>query len=562
MNSIPNSVCAVQDLTFPSVQFAPAETAWNLNALLYAGGAAVRTSDVSALIASGKLGAPVPARMELVYAFHQEINSNLVSGGSRDSAETILSYLRLFYSFADSQKLEPSLQKIVQVYCAWADWLYIRTLVKGSPDKSKTKIKPIKSRSAYSYAATVGGLIDTVLERQSRIIELTKLTYRYHRKVPTSVESDKQNLEHTFVFGHMLQDVCDALTLNIVLDASFPIEIKLRTGQRLTREKTTGYQPNEYPKLIGRYHLANLRIEAEMLMFIAQTGMNVSQTVNTKLRQFFYVSHLDGYQVKDYKARRGGSVLFEIFKDYKAHFERYLAWRRALFPDSSFLFPFVSMEGTRQDKKFSNYRIAKACSEIGITYVPPRTLRNTRVNWLLRKSADPELTAEMAQHTKETLLAVYERPSLQRALVETARFWSATDTQPTMTESVAPGGCNGQAKAMSDSPRDAPAPDCAKASGCLWCENHHDIDSQDYVWALSSYKQLKVVELAKASSPLVNRGVPPPHLAIDRLNAKLRWYAQSNSTRSEWVSEAEARIAEGDYHPSFDIEILELEGSV
>jgi hypothetical protein len=562
MNSILNAVCVVPDLTFPSVQFAPSETPWNLNVLLYAGGAAARKSDVSALITSGKLGAPSPERLELVCAFHREINSDLVSGGSRASAESVIRYLRVLYSFADSQQLEPSSEKIVQVYCAWADSLYIRTLVKGNRDKTKTKLKPIKMASAYGYAATVGGLIDRVLERQSHVIELTKLTHQLHRKAPTSVEADKQNLEHTFVFGHMLQDVCDALTLDSVLDASFPIEIKLRAGQRLTREEAVGYQPTEYPKLIGRYHLANLRIEAEMLMFIAQTGMNVSQAVNAKRRHFFYVSHLDGYHVKDYKGRRGGLVLFEIFKDYKAHFERYLAWRRTLFPDSDFLFPFVSMEGTRQDKKFSNYRIAKVCSEIGITYVPPRTLRNTRVNWLLRKSADPELTAEMAQHTKETLLAVYERPSLQRASVEAARFWSAMDEQQTMTESVAPGGCNGRAKAALDSPADAPAPDCSKASGCLWCENHRDIDSQDYVWALSSYKQLKVIELAKASSPLVNRGVPPSDLAVDRINAKLRWYEQSNPTRREWISEAEARISEGDYHPSFDIEILELEGSV
>ncbi|HJW55097.1 MAG TPA: site-specific integrase [Burkholderiaceae bacterium] len=562
MNSILNAVCAVPDLTFPSVQFAPAETPWNLDILLYVGGAVAHKSEVNTLVASGKLGGPVAERVQLVCSIHSEINSGLASGGSRATAESLIRYLRVLYSFADSQRLEPSFENIVRIYCAWADSLYMRTLVKGSQGKLKGGLKPLKMASAYSYAATVGGLIDKVLERQSNVVELTKLTHKPRRKAPTSVEADKQNLEHTFIFGHMLQDVCDAFTLGTVLSSPFPIEIKLRTGQRFTRMEARGCQPTEYPQLSGRYHLANLRIEAEMLMFIAQTGMNVSQAVNAELRQFFYVSHLDGYQVKDYKERRGGVVLFEIFKDYKAHFERYLAWRRTLFPNSNFLFPFVSATGTRQDKKFANDRISEVCFKIGITYVPPRTLRNTRVNWLLRKSADPELTAEMAQHTRETLLAVYERPSLQRALVETARFWSATDMQAMMTESVAPGGCNGQAKAMPDSPTDAPAPDCSKASGCLWCENHRDIDSLDYVWALSSYKQLKVVELTKASSPLVNRGVPPPHLAIDRLNAKLRWYEQSNSTRREWVSEAEARIAEGDYHPSFDIEILELEGRV
>jgi len=550
---------AIPDLTFASVQFANSETPWNLDILLYFGAAEVHSGKVRRLLTSGAIGSPIAERLELVRGFHEEINADLMEGGSRATAHDLIRFLRQLYAFADSQRVHPSRETVERIYCEWADYLYIRTLAKSNAQGSKA-IAPLKMSAAYGYAATLGGLIDRVLERHSGIVELTKLSHGPKRKSPTSIQADKQNLEHTFIFGHMLQDVCDELTLENVRAAPLPIEITLRSGLRFLREEAPGIQPTERPDLHGRYHIANLRIEGELLMFIAQTGMNVSQAVATELRHYSYVSHLDGYQVKDYKARRSGIVLFEIFKDYRAHFERYLRWRHALFPKSIFLFPFISAKDTRQTKRFSNHRIRQVCLEIGIKYVAPRTLRNTRVNWLLRKSADPAITAEMAQHAQETLLGVYERPSMQRAAVETARFWSAADAQQGRTQSVAPGGCTGQPEVVPDALPGAPPPDCARASGCLWCENHRDVDSQDYVWALASYKRLKIVEVAKTSSPLVNQGIPPAQLSVGRINAKLGWYEQSSEVRAEWVAEAEARIEEGAYHPDFEVEILELEG--
>ncbi|CAG9170831.1 hypothetical protein LMG23994_02018 [Cupriavidus pinatubonensis] len=327
------------------------------------------------------------------------------------------------------------------------------------------------------------------------------------------------------------------------------------------RNASSGLAETQYHQLLeGRFYLANIRIEAEISMFIAQTGMNSSQALNEELQKFFYISHLDGYEVKDHKNRRRGMVLFQIFKDYKAHFERYLEWRRKLFPDSGKLFPLIGREGTRQERRFNGARIKLICQELGIPYVPPRTLRNTRINWLLRKSADPELTADLAQHTTETLLTVYALPSLQRAMVETVCFWSKADPHLVRTESVAPGDCTGTPKPVEDMPDEAPKPDCIKAAGCLWCQNHRDVDSFDHIWALASFKHLKAIELSKARTPITDKSVPPSQSAIDRINDKLRWYEQSNETRRDWVSEAQARIEEGDWHPNFAYDILELEG--
>lgn len=563
MNDLARGATQPPSLNFPGVIFGPRETPWDLNVLLYQGGAAVRFKVAQKLINEGRLGTPLVDRFDLVAAFHSEIQGAFASGGSRETTDAQVSHVRKLFVFAESASLPLTLEHIVETYLTWCDSLYHRTMVKrthGIKVKGSAQTH-LANKSAFSYAVAVGVLIDRFLDRHSSIVELIRIRPEGHRKPPVGFVADKQNLEETFAFGHMVQDLCDGLTISVVRDTPLPVRIILRTGQELVRSGRDNIISASASPLRGRYSLANIRIEAELFMFIGQTGINSAQAVGAKLQNFFYVSHLDGYQVKDYKARRQGTVLFEIYKDYKPHFERYLEWRRQLFPTSTELFPFAGFEGTRAESKFSGARVRRICAELNIKYVPPRTLRNTRVNWLLRKSADPDLTAEMSQHTKKTLLGVYERPSMQRAIIEATLFWEKIDPHIKKTQSVAPGSCTGIPRTMDDMPKNAPKADCNKPAGCLWCSNHRDVDSQDYIWALTSFKHLKVIELSKTRTLRAQNDPPPAQVVIDRINGKLSWFDGSNELRKEWVLEAEARIEEGDFHPDFRTEIYVLEGN-
>lgn len=552
---------AVPDLTFPGVHYGPDETPWDLRVLLYAGGASAHTRLVSELIAEGKLGELQLDRLELVVGLHAEVAASLAGGNSRDNAKNNVQLLRRFFAFADRTARSLTVHDVTDTYCAWSDWLHRRT--RSSSRRADGLNAPLTMRTAWSYAAQVGTLLDRMLARSTSIVELTRLYWRPQRKTAGGAQAEKQILADTFKFGHLLQDVCDGLNLNVMLEGEFPIRIALRDGKELVWERgpiASEFCDIEQSTLSQRYALANVRIEAEMLMFIAQTGINVAQAITLKLYHFFYVSHLDGYHVKDYKNRRGGAVLFEIFKDYKPHFERYLEWRRSLFETSPLLFPFIGRRGSRQEVRFANERVRRLCWQLDTPYIAPRTLRNIRVNWLLRQSADLDLTAEFAQHTKATLLSVYDRPSLQRATVEVARFWSKVDPSQIRTQSVAPGGCSGAPSELADKPPEAPRPDCVKPAGCLWCESHRDVDSLDHLWALTSFMHLKILELSRARLPLSELEVPPAQLAIDRIQSKLRWYEESSELRREWVQEATTLIAEGAYHPDFCVEIDVLEG--
>jgi hypothetical protein len=572
---------SLPNLVFPGVARGDRETAWDLTFLLYEGGAKAKTKRVGRMIACGELGNPLHDRLELVTKIHEVINGKLVSGGSVYTAINLIRFTRVMFQWAETAGHQLDLASIQSTFLAWSDSLVHRHQI----------IKDISQRSAYTMGAQAAMVLDAVLNRSTPLISVTRLRMPPQRKSARGVKAEKQNLANTFAFGHFLQDLCDALTADAVMKGPLPVRIPLRAGgdlvewsgypnrkavlhhltnspgksrkgrkRRNHRKSLASFRTFEADRTLRtRYPLANRRCEAELLMFIGQTGMNFAQAHKLELRHFHYASYLDGYLVRDRKARRGGDVLFEIFKEYKPHFERYLDWRRKLFPDSDALFPFVRRG--RIFQRHPQFSLRKVCKSIGLRFVPPQELRNTRVNWLLRRSGDPDLTAAMAQHGKETLLSTYERPSQQRAMAEVIRFWAKYDPTIARTTPPAPGHCNGEPLPISSLPKNAAEPDCIRPSGCLWCEHHRDIDNQDYLWSLASFRHLKVIEVSKWHPPQGSREMHPAQHVVDRISEKLRWFRDSNAKRKQWMEEALARVEEGNYHPEWSMRIAAMEGA-
>jgi hypothetical protein len=189
---------------------------------------------------------------------------------------------------------------------------------------------------------------------------------------------------------------------------------------------------------------------------------------------------------------------------------------------------------------------------MGIAFVGPQKLRNTRINWLLRQSRNPEQTAEQAQHTKQTLLRVYEKPSLQVAQVEIIQFWQKNDPRLTRKQMPCPalGVCDGVPMPHPGLPPEAPKADCTHPAGCLFCEHHRDIDSEDYVWSVASMRFMNTLILQRFRPPAKGKADAAHHveLTIEVLTAKLIWFSNSNVRRKAWVAEATEKIAEGEFH--------------
>ena len=560
----------IPSLTFPTVTYGALETPLDLTPLLYTGGAKENKRIVARRIAGGQLGPLRKERLEVLTQFHEIFLGKLAGGGSEHSLRTEINCLRHFYSWADEASAPITTTTLESTYYQWSDALINRIRFR----------KDLSPQAAYIYASTVGNLVDACLGRQAAIIKQTRITMPRRQKSALSPATEKTSLNETAQFGRLLQDICDRLSSDIVLNGPIPVKIPLADGRFIEdwsrfpktvaaadRDPLTLHSPQarfaakrsaekfaDWERdgtLRTRYPLANLRMEAELLMFIAQTGMNLTQAFQLRLRNFAYASHLDGYQVKERKGRRHGDVLFEIFREYRPHFERYLDWRRRLFPSTDLVFPLVRVKG-RAENRVPDFRLRRICRNLSIPFITPRSLRLARINWLLRETADPELTADLAQHSKQTLLKVYAQPSQQRAMGEIMRFWSTNDPGRFEHASIAPGLCNGRALASSQIPVAAPSPDCSRPSGCLWCEHHRDIDSFDYVWALASFHQLKTVELALWHPPRNSKIDHPAKVVIDRIAALFAAFQESTPARREWCAEARTRIEEGSYHPQWE----------
>lgn len=567
----------IPDLTFSMVTYGKNETPWDLCVLLYKGGASASAHKVSAMISNAELGVPLLDRFSLVTKIHEVLAGRLASGESRHTAQSDIRILRAFFKWADDKGQSLNLDSVERTFVDWSDYLLHRQRVVGD----------LSGIAAYTYVRSVAGILDEVLELKVGLLEKVRIRKPPRSRDVLGTQADKQNLEQTFAFGRVLLDICDALTIEVI-NGPLPILIRFRTGQELTEwsghrspdtvksltddpiDSRSRYNRTRSTKARSawdtdtsvhcRYPIINLRIMAEMMIFIAQTGMNLAQAHKIKMGQFRYRSHLDGYQVhRVYKERRNGEVEFEIFSEYREVFERYIAWRHAIFPNDKdgLLFPLVRRMGRMVEVSPGFDLLRVRCRKLGVSFLSPSVLRKTRINWLLRLSRDPDMTAGMHFHTKETLLNSYEQPSLQVAMVEISRFHARTD--PAISP-PGPGVCvEAVPQSVLDAPVDAPIPDCASPSGCLFCEHQRDIDSEDHVWSLSSYRYFKSLEIASYRLPAKGSAPISAVATMDRVTAKLKYFKESSEVRALWVSEMLARIEEGEYHPRWDgfIQLLE-----
>lgn len=567
---------SIPDLTFPIVDY-DGWWPWDLRPMLYRGGAGAKIRKVADLIAHRKLGAPIAARLPLVKKLHEEIEGDLQGGGSRATAYNDIWHLRRFFAWADEKGHALTLDLVEDSFLSYTEHLLHRVRVK----------KDLTDSAAYQFANRISMLLGKVLERKSSLLRNTRIRRSGTKKRVLGTQADKQNLEETFAFGRALLDITDALTVEAI-HGTLPVCIRFRSGhvleewclldpphqvKALSDESATAQERNRSIQRRAawvadtshrtRHPLFNLRIEAELLIFIAQTGMNLAQAQGLKMGKFRYQSHLDGYRVyRVFKGRRSGEVEFEIYGEYRPLFERYLAWREASFPDSQegLLFPYSHRPGrTRSQLASRDFQaISKKCKALSISFVRPQKLRKTRVNWLLRRSRDPELTAEMDQHTQETLLRVYDQPHHQVAALEVSQFHALMDPSIAMP---GPGLCiEAVPQAMPDTPPQAPKPDCISPAGCLFCQHQRDIDSEDHVWSLATYRHFKSLELARYRPSTRGGAAHPAEAAVERITAKLRHFEASSEVRALWVRESLARVGEEDYHPKWEgfIALLEV----
>lgn len=526
---------------------------WDYRVFLCRGMSSLRKQTSDKMLANPKEVCGFRAkRLPLVLALRDLAASQYSESPSHRTLISNYQILRTFYVYCDEHLLDPTNENAVALFISWAD------------ARRQTKNPLHHYSSAIRLARMLSECTEISVDRYTIPVRLTK-----PRRQGNS-SRDTQDLEKTFRFGQLLAATSNRLSTEAIigpLPLEFVFEQKsltlwagvasddaLRALHIAKGRPAHDWRPDQsrVHKLAGgslseRRTLVNLRIEAELAIFLAQTGMNLAQAFTLSIGRFRYQTREGGYLVKGiYKDRRHGEVAFEIFTAYRAHFEGYLKWRASIAEEGDTrLFPFSARPGDPPRQEHHCNGLRRLCKQAGIEYVGARDLRCTRVNYFLRRSDDLKLTADVAQHSADVLMN-YQRPHHQRAATELTSFWN--DLGSTMLSAGA-GTCSGSPQPMAPRPGQ-PIPDCRSAAGCLFCLDHRDEMSLDYAWSLVSYRHLKSIELATYPPAIRKLQAPtPPEIVIASLSEKLRMMSQHHHNGPKFVREAEERAMEGEFHP-------------
>lgn len=571
----------VPDLFLHSIPAGTGGDGRDLKRFLYRGAAGNNgRRDVNDRIARGEFGPPLIERLELLKLIHARIEDAPISShGKLGWYGQVSRFVQWIDRLNDAPQLTVETGKAH--FVEYADHLQHRVRI----------AKTLKPRSAYTavcvLANVLGPILDPDAPRADRALrDLASTPKPGNWKRSCGIQGNKQRLDYTFQFGSFLSDICAELTTEAVqgpmplriavvdgtktLDLSsrrFNLDLRpeklLDAGRRKNAIRAREPLPPDVDAKDARPWLINLRIHAEMLIFIAQTSMNLAQVKNLPRADYRWQTQDQDYIVLPvYKARRHGVARFIVFRAYRDHFNRYLGWLDALGlnENDDRLFPCVYAGHVPPAYALPTFCVLrKHCKKLGVHFVGPRLLRSTRINWLLRRSRDPSLTAEMAAHTKETLLRVYEEGDLQSASQEIGAYHAKTDpslSQPRTTPACLRG--KKDPDPLPGTPKEAPQPDCVTPEGCLWCDHFRDVLAPDYCWRLTSHRHLKSLEVALFKPP-ASRPIHPGYLVIDRLCEKLNAIAARSQVCADWVKEAEDKVREGEHHPQWAnlIEVVE-----
>ena len=530
---------------------------WDLGVYTYQGAAQIGRAKAPAMIRMGELGEPKLERLPVLVKLHEVIEAELERGVSPNTVRAKLKNLGTFVSWVDMRQKDLCMQTLRECYLEWCGHMTHRYRV----------VKDISHEGAYATVAgpakIIGRALGYINEEPGRALLKcsTMVAPKRHKKV-LSTKGDKARQEDLFAFGSALLDICNGLSHDEILRGAH-MNLNFRNGSSvyLKGKGKCWISPHGKDEEIEvKQSFVNLRIEAELLIFIAQTGMNLAQVES--LRQCQYRWRSDGDEldaIRVYKGRRGGEVVFRCFREYRNHLRRYLDWLTAvgLREEEELMFPFIREFEVLRQCSFSATK--SLCARAGVSHVMPGNLRKARINWLLRRSRDPGLTAEQAAHTKETLLQVYEEPHHQSASIEIIRFHKKTDPTIRPPGSGICVGAERGPEAIEGIPENAPEPDCISPEGCLFCIHHRDVMSSDYCWKLASHAELKKLELTKFRPPKGEKK-HPAQTVISRIQSKLEAISQGSEVRAQWVRDAKDSVRSGVVHPRWEghVQLIEV----
>lgn len=528
-------------------------TRWNLTPLIYIGGTEIRSTRASFLDELSLLPLKSKTFIGIVEQCKSHAEEKLNTGASQQTIVHQLKCLKSLVGYAEAHlKQMNSVKSIRQTLFAYAEYQFTRTT-----------LKQIKPNSAYYAIGLCALFLNGAFEDLQFEINQTRLKKGKKSRRALVRNAEKVKLSDLAKIANFCFELTQNFEPTLLKSGSLPIVVSVNKQE----VNLTSAGGRKCPALVDRdftqtsaYHAFNTRVIAEVMIFLAMSLQNQAPTYLLKRVKFDYKPLGEKYQVREFKARRGGEVLFIIPKPYRPNFERYLEFLDSYAPNSEWLFPnLVKGKGFRKRTDVEAGQLARLCKRYNVPWVAPGNFRSIGENLLMRMASDAKTAADYAGHAVATFRQSYEFPSLQRAMIQIGRFWDENDplTHGKPTVSLFNSPCNGVPTPIDDATNKLPKPDCINPTGCIGCVNFRDDDSLDYMWNLHSFRYLEII----ASSSHRTKETKAANIAIDWVNLKINWFMTSKSAeRREWVEEAQMRIEEGEYHPNWSRKIYKFEG--
>jgi len=472
------------------------------------------------------------SRIPLIQDVMKHLNSVFRKGKSKESVISAYLTIREFWSYCEIEDKALIKENLSEAFSSYDRFIYDKAWGKSGTSKKKN--------TAYARLHQVCHFMDAALgvheSKKHRLFSLCIRAYKKPRKTVLSPTAEKQKLDDVRVFASFISDVCKEFTIEKVKKDSLINFNYTVNGE--TKESHYPYRltKNEFWKAQnsgGITSRTRLRVEAELLMFALYTSMNPGQIIELPLGDFDWEKKGNDWHVTVYKPRAGETKSFFIPIEYRDRLKNYEAYVKEFYPDSQWLFPLP--------EKSDRYRnIRNFCDDHEIPWFPPNALRTVKANFIYR--LDPELEPELIQHKAETFRQHYHQPSLLKTSQEITEFWQGQSTNNLG------GGCNLDPRETKDRSEKVIKPNCWEASGCLWCENYRDVESLDYVWSLLSYRELMFIE---RKWTLMDTDTKPDYV-IERIAQRLNALKEVSERFSDWIDEAESRVASRRFHPTWD----------
>lgn len=540
---------------------------WNLSVFLYKGAALENRRTVLNSIKANKYGEILSERIEFVSNLFEYFDYRITIGISQRTIISELEKLSLFVRWCEYKNKYISKEHIAECFIDWVNHGILAVQQNNQDEYSAYK--------KYTVVASI--LVSSQnLEKYPKTKTLllrTNLTERPQKK-----EVELVSEHDAFAFGKLLKALVDQLTIEAVR-GELPLLIKLPNDKnaylkgnlmevninyekikdkRLALERRRALSENE--SLLDKYrrsNLINIRIEAELMIFISQTNMNLSQALDLKITNFRWMIKDDEYHVFTvYKNRKQGEATFRCHKAYRDIFLRYLQWVKDVgFCDDSSLFPFMAREKLiAKETKRKLHVVRNFCKDIDFKYVSSTQLRKFKANWLFENGDDASNVIQLMSHQEGTFRKNYQKVKKVNALKELSSFNSQNLKQ--LAIGLCSNNCENPQSIETES--NIAQPDCVNPEGCLFCVYHKDVISYDYCFKLISHIHLKRLEMTLNPS-LENH---PAKLLIERINEKIDRLKSLSKTQEKWIVKAQMEVQSGEYHPDWMDYILLLQEMV